>query len=371
MEIRPVRDNEASLCNDFHNRIHGESRSLRQWRWEFVENNFDDAQMPYVVAKEGDRVIGTQALIPIRMIDGHGVYWSAKSEEALVDPEYRGRGVLGRMHDTVLDYARERGIDQLWGFTPAVRAFERLGHDFPGRTKQIFIPFSVGSIPVMMARMSGARQERPAGRLEIGLLQGAAILARSWSTMKKALSRRQSVRGVTMKTVEHPDERMADLCRRFIERWGGTTIYRDARYMQWRLYDNPYVKSVVRAAYRDNHLLGWVAYTLGDDGMGYIVDLITVPDSDEVSDAELIRALLVAAVLGTRNMGAVGIRGWHVNDHPFDRLLLRVAKKVGFYHIRRGGDFHMYLVDPDRSRSHAFEYDSFYISRLYTEGTLG
>lgn len=366
-----MSEGEEKLCNDLHNGLYGADRSIQQWRWEFTGTLQNGMTIPYAVVEDNGKIVGTQALIPIRMIDSEGTFWSAKSEDALLAPEYRGRGLHEKLYDLMLDFAGKQDIQRIWGFTPAVKAFERLGHDFPGKTGQLFIPFSVKSIPIMMAKSSVSGQESPARGTKVGLMQAAAVLARSWSAVKTARSRRPSLRGVTIETVEYPDERMADLCRRFVAKWGGATIYRDARYMQWRLFDNPYVKSVVRAAYRDSRLLGWVAYTLGDDGMGYIVDLITASNSDGVSDADLIRALLVEAVVGTRNMGASGIRGWHVNDHPFDRLLLRAAKKVGFYYIRRGGDFHMYVIDSDRSRSREFDYNSMYINRLYTEGTLG
>jgi hypothetical protein len=170
--------------------------------------------------------------------------------------------------------------------------------------------------------------------------------------------------------MDQPDVQTGKLCRRFIDYYGGTTIYRDAEYLQWRLYDNPYVKSVVRAVYRDEELLGWVAFMLGDDGLGYLVDIMALGDGS-ISTTELVKALLVEAVVGTRNMGATAIRGWFVNDHPFDKLLRRMAARVGFYSFRQGNSVVLYNCTAGKEKAAFGKFDDWYISRIYTEGVLG
>ena len=34
------------------------------------------------------------------------------------------------------------------------------------------------------------------------------------------------------------------------------------------------------------------------------------------------------------NMGALGVRAWRVNHHPFDSMVTRVAGNLGFFHIK-------------------------------------
>ncbi len=362
MEIRLIADGEERLCNDFRNRIYGEHHTLSQWRWEFAQNTYDKKPIPYAVIEDGGSVVGTQAFIPTRMIDRDGVYWTAKSEATLLAPEYRGKHLFEKMYDLLFRYAEEHDFACIWGFTAAVKALAPLGFIFPSKTEQIFMPFTTRSVTSMMGR--------DARGVKIGLARTAAAVAQTFSAVKMAGRRKHLPDGVEIRTMAHADEQAGDLCRRFIDKYGGTTVYRDAQYLQWRLFDNPYARSIVKGAYRDDVLEGWAAYTLADDGMGYLVDMMAACDDDRNME-DILRALLIESAVGARNMGASGIRGWQVNDHPFDKLVGRIAKTVGFYHIRRGFSFVLYNCPASETRPDHTDGQDWYISRIFTEGVLG
>ena len=97
IEVRVVEDKEREACNQFHNQFYKKSRSFDQWQWEFTRNLYNVSSVPFAVAITRGKIVGTQALIPIRMIDGSGVYWTAKSEETLVDPQFRGTKLFERI----------------------------------------------------------------------------------------------------------------------------------------------------------------------------------------------------------------------------------------------------------------------------------
>jgi len=174
-----------------------------------------------------------------------------------------------------------------------------------------------------------------------------------------------------VQTIREFDQSAGEICSRFVQKWGGTTIYRNADYLQWRIFENPYVRSIVRGAYHKHELLGWVAFALGDDGMGYLVDIMVPGDNTQFEAKELIRILLLEAVIGSRNMGAYGIRGWHVNNHPFDQLVTRVGKQIGFYGIKKGHSFVLYNCQGLPQRPPAGSFDDWFITRIFTEGVYG
>jgi len=118
MEVRLIAEGEEQLCNDFYNRIYGKNRTQQQWQWEFVDNTYDGTPIPYSVVNDNGRIAGTQAFIPIQLIDKDGPYWTAKSEETLVDPDYRGKRLFEKMYARLFDYAREHDFACIWGFTP-------------------------------------------------------------------------------------------------------------------------------------------------------------------------------------------------------------------------------------------------------------
>ncbi len=370
MEIRLIADGEEHLCNDFRNRIYGENHTLRQWHWEFAENTYDKKPIPYAVIEDGGNIVGTQAFIPIRMIDRDGVYWTAKSEATLLAPEYRGKHLFEKMYDLLFRYAEERRFACIWGFTAAVKALAPLGFIFPSKTEQIFTPFSTRAVVSMMGKDGHGAKENSTAKIKIGLARAAAGIAQTVSAVKMTHSRKNTLDGLKIQTMPRADEQAGDLCRRFIDHYGGTTVYRDAQYLQWRLFDNPYARSIVKGAYRDGELQGWAAYTIADDGMGYLVDLMAVGD-DNHGIGDIVRTLLIEAVIGTRNMGASGIRGWRVNDHPFDKLVGKVAKTIGFYHIKRGFSFVLYNCPESKARPAHIDGQDWYISRIFTEGVLG
>jgi GNAT superfamily N-acetyltransferase len=370
MEIRLIADGEDRLCNDFRNRIYGENHTLRQWRWEFAENTYDKRPIPYVVIEDGGKIIGTQAFIPIRMIDRDGIYWTAKSEATLLDPEYRGKRLFEKMYDLLFRYAEEHDFACIWGFTAAIKAFVRMGFTVPFDTEQIFLPFSTRAVASLLDSTAPGEKKSLSARAKIGLARTATAFARAVSAVRLARHRKNILEGLEIRTMPRADEQAGDLCGRFIDGYGGATIHRDAQYLQWRLFDNPYIRSVVKGAYRDGKLLGWAAYTIADDGMGYLVDLMAVGD-DGLNTEDIVRALLIEAVIGCRNMGATGIRGWHVNDHPFDNLLGKVAKRIGFYHIKRGFSFVLYNCPESKNRPDHTDGKDWYISRIFTEGVFG
>jgi GNAT superfamily N-acetyltransferase len=370
VEIRLVQPGEEAACNDFHNRLHHDHRLISHWRWEYVENGFDRPPIPFALAKDGDRIVGTQAFIPIRMIDRDGIFWTAKSEATLVDPDYRGQQLFEKMYDQLFQYAEEKQLAYIWGFTPAIKAFTRLQFETPGETAQIYLPFSSRSIATMTKKISGADSGGMQSGLKRFAIRGGASVASALSALRLSLVSRSLPPGTSIRTMETPDPQAGECCNRFIQQFGGTTIYRDAAYMQWRLFNNPFVRSIVKGIYDGETLLGWVAYTLGDDGMGYLVDIIVASDSTRHQSGRLVRLLLREAIIGTRNMGATGIRGWQVNRHPFDQLLLRESRKVGFYHVKRGHFAVIRSSSAGKGRTGNQNFNDWYISRIFTEGVL-
>ncbi len=371
MDIQLIDDGEEILCNQFYNRIYKRNRTIDQWRWEFAQNNYKSSPIPYARVMDESQVVGTQAFIPIRMIDIDGVFWTAKSEETLVDPDYRGRQLFEKMYNFLFDYARTNQFACIWGFTPAIKAFKRLDFSFPGKVDQIFIPFQNKSISLLLKKEDRSENVNFKNKLKRAVFLIAGLVAQGISMVRLNLNKNSPLAGLAIKRWDKPDEQCGELCKQFIQQWGGTTIYRDAEYMQWRFFDNPYVKCIVKGVYDQDRLLGWVAYNIGDDGMGYLIDLILIRADYTVAPKEIIKQLLIEAAIGCRNMGASGIRGWHANNHPFDKLICEAARDVGYYHIRKGHETVIYFCETGKVRNGYTNFDNWFVTRINTEGVHG
>ena len=163
IEIRFATPEDADRCNEFHNRCYGSNRTASQWKWEFCSHPHKGRVVPFVLAEVNGRVVGTQALIPIAMIDAEEVFWTAKLEETLVDPAYRRYQVFIQMYEKLFRYAEEHGLVSIWGFTEIPQVFEGLlGFQIPANTQQLFRPLRRSSVSQLLEQYLGQdRQKRP------------------------------------------------------------------------------------------------------------------------------------------------------------------------------------------------------------------
>ncbi len=374
MNVRFLMLDEIKPCNDFHNKFHGTNRTEAQWKWEFLANN--SRQIPFAVVEEEGRILGTQALIPIRMIDEAGEFLSAKSEETLVDPVLRGKDMFSRMYDLLFEHAEQHNILTIWGFTSAQKPFERVGFKIPDRTSQLFFPFSSESIKLLLKDGTTESGQGVFRRLKYQGLGLAVALAGTISLASLKIAnlrlRFRNLRDIRIETLSEPPQGAGELCRQFVKQWGGTTILRDEDYLRWRFFQNPYVRATVRAAYIEGKLVGWVAYSVDDESMGYIIDIFAASNVIDRSGLETVLALLLGdMVVRLRKTGALGVRGWSVNKHPFDLTVTRVARSMGFFPIRRGEPMVIWHSNNASSRTSLGSFDKWYINRIYTEGVSG
>lgn len=356
MEIDFIKDDEISACNEFHNQAYGAKRTEKQWRWLFDQP--DGRQRPFVVAKEDNRIVGTQALIPITMVGPAGDIYTAKSEETLIHPSMRGRGVFQKMYDPLFKYASDHGVNAIWGFTPAYKPFQSVGFSVPGSTAQLLLPFSSRAVNAYGAHLGG-------GVKRLGLTVATGSLA-AYSSVRLALSKKANT--LQVKTLDVPPPEAEALCRAFVESWGGVTILRDAKYLEWRYFRNPFVRATLVGAYRGNQLVGWMAYAMDENSVGYIVDAI-VPKNEYTFD--VLTGLMTDSVRALRAAGAVAVRSWSVNVHPFDLLFATTARKIGFVKIKRGEPI-VLRCDTSLDTSRPLrDWNSWYVTRAYTQGTSG
>lgn len=375
MEIRFAQQYDAEACNDFYNRVSHTNRTLAQWQWSFMQGGPQADTIPYVIAMDNGKIVGTQAFIPIRMIDQQGIFWTVKSEDTLVDPSYRGKKLFESMYEPLFGFLKRHGIHCIWGFTPATRAFERTGFTIPQSTSQIFFPFTGRALVTLIEKYAGFARPGIRHNARTEAVWAAGSMAGAYSAFR---FRRCSAMtagtpsNLEIRVLDSPPPQAGDLSERFIRLYKGTTIYRDAPYLQWRLFENPYVKALMLGAFVRGELVGWVAYALGDDGMGYLVDILVAPLPEPGQNPfGIARRLLVRAVDDLRKTGAHGVRGWHVTEHPFDAMILRVAKGLGFYHIRRGFAVVLYVNGKSDRRELLSSFHQWFVTRLYTEGVLG
>lgn len=375
ISIRLANLDDAAVCNAFHNDIYGNSRSIKQWLWTFNNQLYSDFGLAFVMAEDDGKLIGTQALIPIPMIDRKGIYWTAKSEETLVDPDYRGQSLFERMYEKIFKIAKEHNFHSIWGFTQARKAFERVGFAIPTHTSQLFRPMGLRSF-IVLSGLSGGITTNDSWKnaVKTGALYSAGAAGYLYANIRSRLGNFSvsTVKDIVIKNMEAAPKEAGILCREFINQWGGTTIYRDQAYLNWRIFNNPFIRANMIGAYVDGKLVGYCAFTLAEDQIGHIVDiLVTSPDHGIKTAREATRLLLSEATKRLSDMGAHGVRAWSMTNHEFDRLLANCAKNLGYLFFDRGTSVVVNTSHQTMNKRDVDRYLDWSVSRIFTEGRTG
>ncbi len=337
---RELTPSDGDRINDLFARSYGRVRTPDQWRWEFTRA---PGGSPVLWAAEaGGRLIGHYALIPLEMSSFGQPLKGAKAESAMVDPEYRGRGICSRLVELTLRDARQRGISVVWGF-PNERSFRIME-----RSGRIHIGGLYGYIRVLrrgrvlrayLRRCWRRSSELPAqGRAEAGApltdrLAGERILTAQGLIGESCIEERCI------------DERFQELWERSRDRLG-ITVNRSPEYLAWRFGTNPYGRYLILTQGPQGGIpAGYMISTLRREGelsIGYIVDFLSAGDG-----AEVFAGLLTGTL---QRLGAAGadMAVLFLNPaHPLCRPLLPVLKKQHFHRRNRPKQFSIKVISDE------------------------
>ncbi|MBT1707992.1 GNAT family N-acetyltransferase [Fulvivirgaceae bacterium PWU5] len=345
--IRLLRDDEIQLANNFFNAIYQTNRPLVNFRWEFLEGPFGKAI--YVVAIDDSvtdtiKIVGIQCAIPIELINGRGErVLTAKSEDTLVDPAYRGQKIFERMYDLLFEACRTAGIRYIWGFTPAKKAFERIGFAIPFATEQALLVLQ----PLAAYRYLKSLNEQNK------TLDKIKILGLSYLSWFKGLKR---LFGDHLTMTETP---LSDKDRAFQRLYAGQdlfTLHETTAYLTWRLGHNPF----------GNHYRSYRSATGTFDALvntrpnvGYIEQIFAPVKSPQHNG---IRSLV--DILHKQRVPL--IRTFNFSSNDVLKAQGRQLSEAGFTYLKRGSYFVWKSLD-DQERILPSQ---LLINRLFTQGNL-
>ena len=125
IDVKVLSKSQIQELLDFHNSYYGDNRIPEQWIWQYRTYNPD--KVVFVVAHDDGKLIATQAMMPFYMNVGGERILTGKSENTLLLPEYRGKNIMENLYRYAIDRCKEIGMKTIWGFTPAVKAFQKFG----------------------------------------------------------------------------------------------------------------------------------------------------------------------------------------------------------------------------------------------------
>lgn len=98
--------------------------------WEYEYKTYMADKAVFIIAKENDTIVGTQALMPYKLNINGRILLSGRSERTKVSQPYRGGKLFPKLMNICVKKGIEKDMELIWGTTHAKTAFQRCGYTY-------------------------------------------------------------------------------------------------------------------------------------------------------------------------------------------------------------------------------------------------
>ncbi len=242
--------------------------SQARWKWQYDENPNCPEQGPEIwVAREGDRVLGQYATMPVRLKVLDRTLAGSWGMDVMVSPELQRKGIGSRLFlywDKQVEASLGLGLS-----VSSYTLFKKLNWE------------DVGPVPCYSAVVDpGALLEKRLGRVASTFGAPLALVAQ-WLLLPRRRTRGGRSIEVRLKDPGSPlDESYDRLWERVAPRFDFITE-RNHTYLNWKFRRVPYVQYDIFEAVRAGELAGYVVLRHTERNgvrLGLIVDILADPD---------------------------------------------------------------------------------------------
>lgn len=359
IEIREIGDSEIPSAFHLHNNYTGENRTSEKWLWEY--RSISPEKSVFVVAKDGDKIIGTQGMLPIYLDIGGEKVLTGKSENTLLDKAYRGRGLLEKMYATAMKDCEKNGMACIWGYTTATKIWREklIFHVYDGAMKWAILPLDFGTLKKEKSRLLKTHS-----KIKSVIVDVAVKSVIIYSRMRRYLSMfSQPKKNLGYELMDKPKSwtdviSFYDTLRK--EYPNLICIHQDNEYLNWRLYENPYNKPITFFAYAGDCLEGYLYLTVREK----ILEITDFMFRNTKAGMCLMNIILNK--INEQKIAAVMYSGNIYN--PLNKKNFSLLKRFGFIIIKRPSAF--VLKNIDRSNDELiYDIRNWCLTDLWSEGT--
>ena len=101
-EIDRFRDGDLSAFLSLYETVFGRRRSPKWFRWKYESNPVSD-QVPIVVARHGDGLVGCRSFLPLSVAVNGEHHVAFQPCDTMVHPDHRRRGLFTRMNERAIE----------------------------------------------------------------------------------------------------------------------------------------------------------------------------------------------------------------------------------------------------------------------------
>jgi hypothetical protein len=255
---------DASEIVELHNRYYHDSRGPEHWLW--AHGSDPDKLNVFTIAKNGAKVIATLGRIPIYLNIAGRIRLTAKTENVLVDPAFRGEALFSKLNEYSLNLCKQNNMQFIWGFTTATKVFRRFGDRIP--QNNISSNVAVLNIPVSLRYTWSSNKSIKEKAIRSVQFVAMGILFR----LKLLFAPMHQDQYIILPQSKSPEDiiRMYDRIRTKYENL--ISIHVSEPYLAWRIRNNPFIKYKSYYLYEGEDLRAYAFLNVQNGFCSYLTD---------------------------------------------------------------------------------------------------
>jgi Acetyltransferase (GNAT) domain len=312
---------------DFYNNIYNTTRTRQNFDWLM---DGPAGKTVYVIArdtKKNNQIVGSQCAIPIFMTNNLGnKVLTAKSDDTLVDPAYRGRKIFKYMYELLFDICHKAEIEYIWGFTDAEKPFKAVGFETPYSICKSYFMVSVGDAFRYMI------SSNPNDRLHNLKALPFVLLGRIKSVKRFFLDKKLTKFSVESLWTDDLDGLIQSYYNAHKELF--FIPFKQQNYLEWRILNAQGVDRYKAFALRDvdKILRGYIVFSMDAKNVAHLMFELY---DEKLSEADIL-SFLSHSIKCVADEKVAMIKTWNFDTNAYNKKTMSRHSKVGFWHVREG-----------------------------------
>ena len=333
----------------------GRQYSKDKFLWAFFDRTPTPSLLLSVV--KDSKIVGTQAILPMDLRSGKETFRSGKSEETLLDKDYRGMGLFHKLYQDIFNKVDNR-IDVIWGTTSAKKPFVRCGFSTPARVIYT-LAFTGKPGKIFPVGEESTTKKQKLKRTLFSIYHRAARHKTALLCMGKK---------VNSAIVEKTDyDFYQDIWLKMAMQFPAMiSVDRDSRWLKWRLEKNPDLDYRM-LLYENGDTGGGLIFTINKKTSAfYLVDFVAGGDIKKAAEA-LVEALVLKA--RKEGYGTIVDIALDVNNLPPQKARIEALTRYGCYQRKMKDLFFVVRTSPGiGEKGERITESKWYYSYLMTHG---